>query len=214
MIRLTVPVQPDPDTARGWLQAELSDPAYTERVDLATLILGWLQEKWEELLAAADGRLTLGAAWIVLAVLLVVVVLTWWVAGPLRRRRRADRASAEVFGDDERTAAELRAAAAAAAGRRDWDTAVVERFRALLRALDERALLDLVPGRTAHEGALDAAARFPDRVVELVAASVLFDDVRYGHRAAGEPDARAVVELDEALERSTPAPTADLVVAP
>lgn len=210
----TVPVQPDPDTARGWLQAELADPVYTERVDAMALLLQWLQEKWQELLAAADGRMSLGAAWAVLAALLVVALLTWWVAGPLRRRRGAARGSADVFGDDLRTAAEHRAAAAAATARGDWDTAVLEGYRALLRALDERALLDLVPGRTAHEGALDAAGRFPDRVVELVAASVMFDDVRYGHRAAEEADAHAVAELDAALAAATPVRTPEPAVAP
>ena len=200
----TVPVQPDPDTARGWLQAELADPVYHERVDLMSLLLTWLQEKWAELLEAADGRMSLGAAWVVVAALAVVALVTWWVAGPLRRRRGAGRGSTDVFGDDLRTAAEHRAAAAAASARHDWDTAVLEGYRALLRGLDERALLDLVPGSTAHEGAHDAALRFPDREVELVAVSVLFDDVRYGHRSAGEADARAVGELDAALAAATP----------
>lgn len=210
----TVPVQPDPDTARGWLQAELADPAYHERVDVATLILRWLQEKWEELLAAADGRVSLGAAWAVLAALALVAVVTWWVAGPLRRRRLARSDADDVFGGDRRTAAEHRAAAAAAIARGDWDTAVLEGYRALLRSLDERALLDLVPGRTAHEGALDAAARFPDRLVELIAASAVFDDVRYGHRDAREADARAVAELDAALLAATPVRAPEAVPTP
>lgn len=201
---MTVPVQPDPDTARGWVQAELADPAYTERVDVMSLLLRWLQEKWEELLASADGRLGGGAALAVAAAVIVVLAVTWWVAGPLRARRRAARDTGDVFGARARTAAEHRAAAEAAAAAGDLDTAVVERFRAILRALDERAILDLVPGRTAHECALEAAGRFPDRTVELVTASALFDDVRFGDHAATAAEARALAELDAALAAARP----------
>lgn len=192
-----VPVTPDRDTARRWLTEELARPEYATEPSL-------LQRLWEWFLGLFDGMGGLEAPpWKVLAgiavALVVVVLVAWWVTGPVRLSRRTRASAAVVAADDARTAAELRAAADAAAARGDWALAVTERFRALVRSLEDRTVLDEQAGRTAQEAATDAGARLPGHAAALVDAATLFDAVVYGHRGARESDDAGLRELDARL---------------
>jgi hypothetical protein len=112
-----------------------------------------------------------------------------------------------VFEAGPRTAAQHRADADRAAAAGDWRTAVLERFRAVVRELEERAVVPEQPGRTAGETAEAAGLRLPALAADLRAAARLFGDVRYGDHDAG-PDADAGLrELDARLrgaERERP----------
>ncbi len=183
---LDVPVQPDGDTARRWVTDELAKAVYHQQPSLLERLWTWLTEQLQRFLAAAggvDGRPALLTIGTVIAVIVVVSVL---VAGPVQRARSARRGSAEVFGDDTRSAAELLASADRYAADGRWGPAVLDRFRALLRALEDRVVLEPRPGRTADEGAREAGARLAACAVELLAAARLFDDVCYGE---ARPDA-------------------------
>ena len=57
---------------------------------------------------------------------------------------------------------------------------------------------------TAHEVALALAPVFPAEAEALADAADGFDAVRYGGRPASESRARAVVELDDRLQRTSP----------
>jgi len=88
---------------------------------------------------------------------------------------------------------------------------VVERFRAVARELEERAVLVAQPGRTADELAGEAGQLLPALAGQLAAGSSLFDDVRYGGRT-GTPDAdRQLRALDEAVRSARPAAPAATV---
>ncbi|MDD9206967.1 DUF4129 domain-containing protein, partial [Georgenia sp. 10Sc9-8] len=120
-------------------------------------------------------------------------------AGPIRRRRRLRAATAgshELF-DDERSSQQLRVSADAAAARGDYATAVLERFRSVVRALDERAVLDDRPGMTAQEAAGLAGAALPAHAAGLQRAGRLFDDVRYGAAAPGPDEDEVMRDLAE-----------------
>lgn len=200
-----VPPEPDAPTGRRRLVEELGDPIYDQQPSLLDRVLRWLGERLAELDFTGtdvDPRLT---AAIIVGLLVVAVGIALAVAGPVRRSRRTRRPSTDVLGDDTRTAAELRGSADALAASGDWSGAVLDRFRAVLRSLEERAVLDERPGRTAHEAADEAGAAFPDDAAALVAAGVLFDDVRYGDVGAGPEDDRRLRALDEALAGRTPA---------
>ena len=68
----------------------------------------------------------------------------------------------------------------------DWAEAVRERFRAIVRELEERALLDAAPGRTADEAApRRPAGRCPTAPPTCAAAARTFDEIWYGGRPAG-----------------------------
>lgn len=178
-MRTDVPVVPDAETARRWATEELADPIYHEGPSLLDRFLEWFFSLFD---GAVPGfglsPAVIGSVVVVLLGLAIAVAL--WVAGPVRASRRT-RQSVVVLGDDTRSADDLRAAADAAAARGDWSAAVLDRFRGLVRALEERALLEDRPGRTAHEAAEAAGARLPALTGELARAARMFDDVCYGH---------------------------------
>lgn len=202
-VLLGVPVVPDGDEARRWIERELAEPIYHQRPSLLQVFLDWLRE----LFSGAPGLPIsgTGALVVVVAVLVVVTLVAFWVAGPVRRSRRSRGADRSVLdGDDRRTAEQLRTAADAAAARGDWSTAVTERFRAVVRSLEERAVLDERPGVTAHEAVEAAALRMPELVADLRAAGRLFDDVAYGDVPAREPDDAALRMLDREVAGTRP----------
>ncbi|MBO0899888.1 DUF4129 domain-containing protein [Cellulomonas sp. zg-ZUI222] len=196
-----VPVEPDADTARRWVRGELLDPVYHRQDTLLERVLRWFAELLDGLPEAGlSGRtLLLVAVGVVLAVVVVALV----VAGPVRagaRRRRAGM----LHADDRRTAAQLRDAADAAAQAGDWSSAVADRYRAVVRDLEERGLLDERPGRTAHEAARLAGAALPPHADALARGGDLFDAVVYGDRPAAAQDDTAMRELDAAVRAARP----------
>lgn len=197
-----VPVVPDADEGRDWLERELLDPAYHERPSLLQLLLDWLSELFADAPGLGlDGPLV---ALAVVAVLALVAGIAFWVAGPVRRARAGTGAGAVLSGDDTRTARQLRDAADAAAQRGDWHDAVADRFRALVRSLEERAVLDERPGRTAHEAVEAAGERLPGVAGELRDAGRLFDDVVYGDQGAGPADDALLREIDTRTAAARP----------
>ncbi len=197
-----VPVVPDRGTAHDWLLEELSRPEYSTTPSLLERLLTWLGDLFDGL-TLGEGRFPL--AFVIVVVVVLAAAIAWWGAGPVRLSRRRRR-SVVVLDDDERTAAELRASADAAAARGDWSAAVLDRFRALVRSLEERVVLDERPGRTAQEAAHDAGARLPTVAAELHDAARLFDDVCYGTLPAGPDDDRRLRGLDERVRALRPAP--------
>lgn len=206
--RADVPVDPDAETAREWAEAELADPIYREAPSLLDRLWQWLREQLQAAGEAVSGLDPRVVALVVVALALLVGAIAYLVAGPVGRARRA-RASVDVFGDDTRTAAELRAAADAAAAAERWSEAVLERFRAILRSLEDRVLLDPRPGRTAAEGAAEAGARLPAGAADLRRAARLFDDVCYGHQDATRDDDVMLRALDARIAAETPLPAAE-----
>jgi len=165
-------------------------------------LLRWLYWELLELLGTI-ASLSPGGWWGLLALLLflvLVAVVIRWRAGALARSGATSPPA--VFAEARiRTAGEYRAAADAAAARGDYATAVRERFRALARDLEERAILDERPARTADELAREVAAVAPDTAEPLRAAARTFNDVCYGgRRATRDADAR-VRAADEAVRR-------------
>lgn len=212
-----VPVDPDAETARRWAEQELADPIYHQGESLLQVVLRWIQERFAEAqnaLSTMNGR---SAAIVLGSVVIIGVVVTLLVVGPVRRSRRSQRSSVEVFVDDNRTVAELRRSAdtLAAAGR--WSEAVLDRFRAILRSLEKRAVVDERPGRTAHEAAVQAAAVLPPCAADLHRASRMFDDVCYGDVEAGRDDDAWLRQVDDAVQNTRPVAAATgsrVLVAP
>lgn len=203
---LGVPVQPDAEEARRWAAEELARSVYDTEPGLLERAWEWFVRQLERLLgfeAAAPPNLVPVLVVVGAAVLLAVAL---YLAGPVRRRRgaAAARGSHTVFDDLDASSTELTRRADAAARRGDWDTAVLMRFRAIVRSLDERTILDDRPGLTAHEASSGAAARLPSCAPGLLRAGRLFDAVCYGSvRARAEQDAR-LRELAAAVAAARP----------
>ncbi|MFF5522280.1 DUF4129 domain-containing protein [Streptomyces coeruleorubidus] len=192
------------DPAREAARRELSKRMYHE--DDPSLFQRALDAFWEwldKLFNAASSATPGGALGLVVIILAVVAVLAalWWRLGTPRRQPTS---SATLFDNRPRSAADHRAAAEAHAAQGHWNQAVQERMRALVRALEERALLDARPGRTADEAAAEAGRALPAHTDRLRSAARDFDDVTYGGRSATEQSYHRIAELDRDLERTKP----------
>jgi hypothetical protein len=198
-----VPVVPDADTAREWARQELADPIYHQRESLLASVIRWVSERLAELQGALDTMNGRVAALVLGSLVVVAVLVVLLVAGPVRRSRRV-RTSTEVFVNDGRTAAELRASADALAAAGRWSEAVLDRFRAVLRSLEERAVLEERPGWTADEATAEAATALPSHSDDLRRASRLFDDVCYGDVAAGPTEDDWLRAVDAAVRDTRP----------
>ncbi|QIS07998.1 DUF4129 domain-containing protein [Nocardia arthritidis] len=94
-------------------------------------------------------------------------------------------------------AAEHRAAAENAAQQRDFDRALRERFRAVLRGMEQRGVLDVRRSRTARETPDEASTAIaPELADELRPAASSFDEVVYGGRPATEDEYRRLEYAD------------------
>lgn len=131
-----------------------------------------------------------------LGIVAVVVLLAFFIAGPPRRNRRGSMRGTIFGADDARDAAAMRQDAAAAAARGDYAEALAELYRALARGLDERSLVSILPGTTAHAFATAAGRVFPAARDGLELAARDFDAVRY----LGAPGTREQWESLVALE--------------
>ncbi|MGW9440024.1 DUF4129 domain-containing protein [Streptomyces sp. NPDC055607] len=200
-----VPVDISRVPAREAAERELSDPRYHEN-DPSLLQRGldrfweWLDDLFGSASQAAPGGV-LGLVVIVLAVVALVAALWWRLGTP---RRTSSTTGDSLFADGPRSARDHREAAARHASAGRWNEAVQERMRAVVRSLEERALLDPRPGRTADEAAAEAGRSLPAHADGLRLAARAFDDVTYGGRTADEAAYRRVEELDTALERTRP----------
>lgn len=204
MVPADIPVVPDAPEARRWLLDELSRPEYREAeptgFDLAAqAVRDWLLD----LLSGGAGLPGPVLALLAVLAVLVLVIVGLLVFGlPRWRRRRA--AAAPLLDDgDTRGLAELRRAAEAAAGAGRFDLAIEERYRAIVRALVDRELVQVHPGTTAHGFAAAAAGVFPGFVERLEAAASAFDAVRYLGRTGTADDVAELAALDAELERTS-----------
>jgi hypothetical protein len=169
---------------------ELARPIYHPSL-IARLIsraLNWLTS-----LLHVSGPGWLAALLFVVGILAVIAVV-WYYAGPVRASRR-DR-SAVVAGGRQPGAAEHRAAAERFAAAGDYQSAIIERVRAIAADLESRQILPARPGRTAAELGAEIAKTIPAEATAAVRATRLFDDLRYGGRAGSEDGYQQVRDLD------------------
>ncbi|MGW3113723.1 DUF4129 domain-containing protein [Streptomyces sp. NPDC001091] len=200
---VTVPRGPAREAARRELAKRMyheNDPGLLQRA---------LDAFWEwlgRLLAKAASATPGGSLGLLVVVLCVIAVLAplWWRLGT---PRRGPASAAPLFDERPRTAAEHRAAAEAHAAQGHWNQAVQERMRTIVRSLEERALLDVRPGRTADEAAAEAGRTLPGHADRLRSAARHFDDVTYGGRTTDQQAYRNIARLDTDLELARPALT-------
>lgn len=200
-----VPATPSAEEARQAAVEELSKPAYHPHPSLLEQIWQWLISHLQltQVIPGAPAWLSMLIVAVALAVLLGLLVIL------LRRVTLADRSrrrGASLF-DDDRDSAALTQAADQAARSGDWATAVVERFRAIIRSLDERGLIDDYPGMTAHEAAEVSAAALGTLGGELRQAANLFDSVRYGEVVSTAVQDEWMRRLAQAIAQTRPLAT-------
>ncbi|WP_285726259.1 DUF4129 domain-containing protein [Psychromicrobium xiongbiense] len=207
-----VPVSPDAEQARRWASEELAKRAYQDAKP------GWLEAagksftdflQWLAEHVTGIGNINPGL--IMLAILILAGIAVTAVVLIVRPRLRSAAHTEEgIFeGGDAADAARHRTRAAEAAAAGDFDTAVIELFRAMIRATAERTIFDPEPGMTASEGAAKLSTAFPSDAASLGWAGELFNRVRYSrHRAdrtvAAAGDYERMRSLDATLVASRP----------
>ncbi|MGV9994988.1 DUF4129 domain-containing protein [Streptomyces sp. NPDC003374] len=197
---VTVPRDPAREAARRELSKRMyheNDPGLLQRA--LDRFWDWVGRLFDSASAATPGG-TVGLVVVIVAVLAVLGALWWRLGTP----RREPFSAPALFDDRPRSAAEHRAAAEAHAAQGHWSQAVQERMRAIVRSLEERALLDIRPGRTADEAAAEAGRTLPEHTDRLRAAARHFDDVTYGGRPATEQSYHRIAGLDTDLEHAKP----------
>lgn len=202
MLRLTVPVTPDADTARHWAESELAKSVYHRGDSLFDRLGAWFSDQLAKLLDRTGGADFPPILYLVGAlVIAAIIVIAARVALPaVRQRGRA--ASAFLLDDDTRTGSQIRNAARAAAAAGDDTLAALEYFRAMVRGCEERVIIDDRAGRTAREAARDIARSIANHQSTLRAGAVTFDELCYGHREGTRADVEGMAALDAEVSRT------------
>ncbi len=200
-LHVDIPVDIGRDEAQQLAQRELLNPLYADaRPPWWQRIGSWVWEHFTELLNRFGGA-TSNHWWLIVVaavIALIVFVIVRRTGGVKRRRATGD----QIFTDRTSSAADHRARAEAAAQIGDWNEAVLESFRAVVRQLEERGALDPRAGRTADEAARDAGRVFGPLRSDLGAAARAFDEVAYGNRTGSTEAYAQISTLDGALKRS------------
>lgn len=194
-------VRPEPGPARTWLQRELDRPEYQQ--GLVERMLSWLQDLWDDLTRSALAATPLSTA-AATAVLVVLVGLALLVAARVRREPPTRSAGPALLVPGEVSPREHRSAAEVALDSGDFDTAVVEAFRALAARAVERGHAPRRAGLTARELVAALRPAFAQHAGDLHRSSTLFDQVFYGRQPSTEADARSVLALEETLRGARP----------
>lgn len=198
-MRLSIPVTPDPDTARRWAEDELSKSIYRHGESLADRLGRWFSDLMNKLLNAGSGSSVPPIGYLLGAVVLIaLIVVATRIAIPAAQQRRR-RSTAVLLGDDARTAQQIRDAAQASAKEGDHTAATLDYFRALVRGCEERVIIDDRAGRTAREAARDIASSINQLFAELRAAAITFDALCYGHRDGTADDSSRMRELESSV---------------
>jgi hypothetical protein len=199
-----VPVTPGADEARRWALRELSKKVYQDaRPGLGQTVWDWIVNTFTAFLAGLKSLGSNTGVLILLGIAVLVVVAAVVVIRP-RLNRRATNPEAVFDADTTLTAAAHRALAAAAARDGDLATAVMERFRGMVRAGEERDVVPAAPGRTAEEVASALGRAFPGHATQLRRAAGTFNTVRYGHGQATQAMADDLEATDAAVAAATP----------
>lgn len=183
------------DAARRELSKRIyhrDDPSWIER------LISEVFEFFGRLLSRAATVTPGGPAGLILIVVIVVVLViaARLGLGPLRAR---DLLTDRRRGTRALSAADYRAQAETLAHNGAWKDAIRARFRAVIRELEERGVLDPRPGRTAGEIAREGGAVVPAIAAPLRTAADVFDEVWYGDRPATEAGYRRVSDVDDAV---------------
>ncbi|HVF19163.1 MAG TPA: DUF4129 domain-containing protein [Mycobacteriales bacterium] len=188
--------------AREAARDELAKPEYqVGRPSLLDRLVAWVSEKLADLFLGALSVVPGGVVGLVLIVIGVVLlaVLLRLGLGPVGLR---DALSDRRRGARSMTAADYRAEADRLVAEGAWKEAVRARFRALVRELEERGVIDPHPGRTAGEIAGEAARGVPSVSAAVRSAAGMFDAVWYGGRAAGAAEHEVVHSADRAVREA------------
>ena len=135
--------------------------------------------------------------WVAVILLGIGVLALLGAVGYIAGSARVDRRyRAAVVEGRPMSAAEHRSAADGFAAAGDYQSAIIERVRAIAVDLESRQILPPRPGRTAAELGAETALAIPAEATALGHATRLFDDARYGGHPGSQAGYHQVRDLD------------------
>ncbi|WP_218220512.1 DUF4129 domain-containing protein [Nesterenkonia sp. Act20] len=193
-------MQLERDEASRLLEEELSDPRYQRDAtgplrETADRFFAWLDQMQLNL---GPVELPLGPI-LLLGLLLAAIILCIVLVRP--RLQRGAETEELGLSPASVTAAALRGQAEAHAAVGRFDEACRERFRAIIRAAEERQDLAEQAGRTATEAGQALAQVHPEEAAPAARAAELFNYSRYGGRSLQRADYDTLLAFDQRLER-------------
>jgi hypothetical protein len=221
-VLLDIPIQIGRDEARRRALEELAKakyggtPDWVQRAsDRFSRVIEHLFELYLRYLSSrgAGGGVNPGFVIAVLVLLAIIALVVWRVGLPRWRSRRRDESLAL---DPTVPAADYRELAQRQAEAGLWAAAVRDRFRAVVRELEVRTILDVRPARTAWEAAYSASRALPQCAESLRTGAEMFNAVVYGDRVADAAAYAQLVAVDEAVTAAADAVdlAADLAANP
>jgi hypothetical protein len=171
---------------------------YEGLIQRLTRVADWVAELLEQVFGRT--QTTGGVRWgvlVLVGVLVLALALVVWKVGLPRWQAR--RPSGLVELSSRTPADDYREQARAHAARGDYTLAVRDQFRAVVRELEIRTLLETRPARTAWEAAYSAVRVVPAAQPALFAGADLFNRVVYGEQVADAPAYGEMVEVDRAV---------------
>ena len=205
---MSVPAPIGRDAAQRLAREELSKAIYHPSPSLTTRIVNFITTLLARLFNGV-GSAAPGGWWTVVALIALLVIAVAVIAVRLGPMARSTRGGGPAWDPGSRamTARELRDAATASAAQGDYDTAILQRLRAIVASCEERGVLTVDAGRTADEVAAQAGARFPAQHADLAAAARSFDQIRYGGATGTRDGYERLCALDTALTSAQPLET-------
>ena len=206
LVRLVIAAGPiDREDAREAARRELGKAIYQQRrAGWLESALNWIFERLARIFSTVSSVAPGGVPGLVLllVILVALVVVLGLRLGPLRRKDLLS----DTRDQSTRSADFYRAEAAGFAAAGKWREALRARFRAVIRELEQRGVLDSRAGRTAGEIATEASVAMPSIAAAMRRAAYVFDEVWYGDRPATREAYEAMVSVDEGVRTGKTAP--------
>lgn len=194
------PFTPDFDQANELATKELAKFKYQRDDSLLNRIFEWLKELFFAIFQKKPGELSFSEILTFLFFLLIFGILIYFaVRFGLKLRKNKSQIVSNIsqdqpFLDHNRTSAELFMLATIAAKNGDLNTAVLERFRGIMKSLDERGIIVLSPGLTAIEATKLAIQKIGEKQLFTTAVN-WFNAILYGSAEANSAAVDSIQKL-------------------
>lgn len=208
LVPLDIPIVLGPEEARRRAEEELAKAKYGGDFELPDWLnrlftrLGDLIDRLVDLTVRrpgsgqTNGDINWGFVILVAILVAAIVVIVWKVGVPRWNKKALD---SELDLDSTKPPSDYRELAEHAAAAADWASAVRDRYRAVIRELELRTILEPRPARTAWEAATSAVRLLPEVQAALFGGAQLFNDVVYGDHQAAEEHYRQMIAFDEQI---------------
>lgn len=197
------PLTPDAAEARKWAQEELAKTVYSQESGLLQRFFSWLEEQLAQVFSTSgNANSSLFGSLLMLSLfVLAVILIALYFKG---RFRSSINSKSTVLGHGDQASVDLFALANQSFNASDFNQGVLYLYRAIIKALAERNLLQEHPGLTAAEAGSLGGRCFPNQAQLFTQAAQLFDDTAYGRLQCTAADYQQLLAFSQTLRTAKP----------